>query len=248
MLTPADPAIRLSGRFRSSAATDPSSARKRNEDSHLNRPDLGLWVVADGAGGHHSGDVAAQLLTELLSEVSSGLGAADLLADVRRRVRQVHRMLRAEAARRGGKALLATTLVALLGHADRYACVWAGDSRAYLLRHQQLSLLTHDHSLVQELVDMGAISDAEAYRHPRSTVITRAVGAGDAEVQIDTVGGLLQAGDRFLMCSDGLSKHLPADEIRRLLAAPDLKAATLVDAALAAGANDNVTAVALEIL
>src|SRR5215472_18116768 len=91
--------IRSSGRFRSSAATDPSAARARNEDSYVNRPDLGIWVVADGAGGHQSGDVAARLVTDLIGAVPGRLGAAELIAEVRLRIAYAHESLRAEGAR-----------------------------------------------------------------------------------------------------------------------------------------------------
>jgi protein phosphatase/serine/threonine-protein phosphatase Stp1 len=108
--------------------------------------------------------------------------------------------------------------------------------------------LTRDHSLVQELVDQGVISDTEAYTHPRANVITRAVGAGDVAVRIDNVSGRLKAGDRFLLCSDGLSKSLKEDEIARLLSSAAPQAPSLVGAALKAGADDNVTAVAVEVV
>lgn len=246
--TPPDSTIRSAGRFRSSAASDPSAVRTRNEDSYVNRPDLGIWVVADGAGGHQAGDVASQLVTAALQTLPAGLGAAELLAEVRQKIAESHDSLRAEAARRGGNAILATTVVALLGHRQHYACLWVGDSRGYLLRGGRLSRLTHDHSLVQELVDMGMISDAEAYSHPRANVITRAVGAGNAPLQVDKVSGPLQPGDRFLLCSDGLSKSLQEDEIARLLGTGPVQAGTLVSAALNAGADDNVTAVTIEVI
>jgi len=243
-----DHSILSAGRFRSSAVTDPSTARAHNEDSYVNRPDLGIWVVADGAGGHQSGDVAARLVTDMIGAVPGGLSSADLIAEVRLRIEQAHDSLRAEAARQGGNAVLATTLVMLLGHRNHYTCFWIGDSRAYLLRDGRLSRLTRDHSLVQDMVDLGMISDADAYAHPRANVITRAVGVGNASAELDKVSGLLKVHDRFLLCSDGLSKSLPEDKIARILATASPPAASLVAAALKAGAHDNVTAVAVEVL
>jgi serine/threonine-protein phosphatase Stp1 len=244
---PLDCNILSAGRFRCSAATHTSAARTRNEDRFVNRPDLGIWAVADGAGGHQAGDVAAQLVTDVLDAVPSGLVATELLAEVRQRVAQAHESLRSEAARRGGETILATTIVALLVQDDHYACLWAGDSRAYLLRDGQLAQLSHDHSLVQELVDTGVITADEAYHHPRSNIITRAVGAAQGAVEIDKVSGPLQTGDRFLLCSDGLSKTLPRSDITRLLATEGSPAASLIGAALEAGADDNVTAVTIEV-
>jgi len=236
------------GHFRSCAATHVGLVRTRNEDNFVNRPDLGIWAVADGAGGHQAGDVAARLVTDALNEVPGGLGAAELLAEVRLRIGQAHDNIRAEAARRGAQAILATTVVALLAHRDHFACLWAGDSRAYLLRAGTLSLVSHDHSLVQELVDAGALSAEEARVHPRSNVITRAVGADVSSLQLDKKSDRLRFGDRFLLCSDGLSKTVPEGDITRLLAIDDGSPAEgLIAAALDRGADDNVTAVTVAI-
>jgi protein phosphatase/serine/threonine-protein phosphatase Stp1 len=238
------------GRFRSCAATHVGTVRTRNEDNFVNRPDLGIWAVTDGAGGHQAGDVAARVVAEALSEVPGGLGAAELLAEVRLRIIHAHNSIRAEAARRGGHAVLATTVVALLAHRTHYACLWAGDSRAYLLRGGRLSQVSHDHSLVQELVDAGAISPKDALTHPRANVITRAVGADFATLELDKITDRLRQGDRFLLCSDGVSKSVPESEIADLLGAADQAspAERLIAAALDRNADDNITAVTIEIL
>jgi serine/threonine protein phosphatase Stp1 len=237
------------GRFRSCAATHVGTVRTRNEDNFVNRPDLGIWAVTDGAGGHQAGDVAARVVAEALSEVPGGLGAAELLAEVRLRIIHAHDSIRAEAARRGGHAVLATTVVALLAHRTHYACLWAGDSRAYLLRGGRLSQVSHDHSLVQELVDAGAISPKEALTHPRANVITRAVGADFATLELDKITDRLRQGDRFLLCSDGVSKSVPESEIADLLGADQVSPAErLIAAALDRNADDNITAVTIEIL
>jgi serine/threonine protein phosphatase PrpC len=237
------------GQFRSCAATHAGTVRTRNEDNFVNRPDLGVWAVADGAGGHQAGDVAARMVTDALNEVPYALGAAELLAEVRLRISQAHDNIRAEAARRGAQAILATTIVALLAHRDHFACLWAGDSRGYLLRGGKLSLVTHDHSLVQELVDAGALSPEEARVHPRSNVITRAVGADFSTLELDKKSDRLRFGDRFLLCSDGLSKIVPDDDIARLLASDaDSPAEGLIAHALDRGADDNVTAVTIAIV
>jgi serine/threonine protein phosphatase Stp1 len=236
------------GHLRSCAATHVGTVRTRNEDNFVNRPDLGIWAVADGAGGHQAGDVASQMVTDALADVPPGLGAAELLAEVRLRIIQAHDAIRAEAARRGAGAILATTIVALLAHRDYFACLWAGDSRAYLLRGGQLTLISHDHSLVQELVDAGALTPEEALTHPRSNVITRAVGADFATLDLDKRVDRLRPGDRFLLCSDGVSKILPEGEIAGLLAIDDgSPAEALIAAALDRHADDNVTAVTVEV-
>ncbi len=237
------------GQFRSFAATHVGTVRSHNEDNFVNRPDLGIWAVADGAGGHQAGEVAARIVAEALGEVPSGLAAAELLAEVRLRILHAHDSIRAEAARRGGGTIIATTVVALLAHRNYYACLWAGDSRAYLLRGGHLSQVTHDHSLVQELVDAGAISPEEALSHPRANVITRAVGADFSTLELDKVTDRLRRGDRFLLCSDGVSKIVPEGEIARLLAADEASPAErLIAAALDRRCDDNVTAVIVEVL
>jgi serine/threonine-protein phosphatase Stp1 len=241
--------LACAGQFRSCAATHVGLVRTRNEDNFVNRPELGIWAVADGAGGHQAGDVAARMVTDALNEVPGGLGAAELLAEVRLRIGQAHDNIRAEAARRGAQAILATTIVALLAHREHFACLWAGDSRAYLLRAGKLNLVTHDHSLVQELVDAGALSPDEARGHPRSNVITRAVGADLSTLELDKKSDRLRFGDRFLLCSDGLSKIVPEGDITRLLAVDDgSPAECLIAAALDRGADDNVTAVTIAIV
>ena len=235
------------GRFRSSAATHAGTVRARNEDNYVNRPDLGLWAVADGAGGHQAGDVASRIVTDALRTVPPGLGAGELLAEIRQRISEAHDALCVEAARCGPNAICASTIVVLLARNDYYACLWAGDSRGYLLRGGRLRQLTRDHSLVQKLFDAGAISAAETLRHPSANIITRAVGAETLE--LDKVTDRLFPGDRFLLCSDGLFKTVPEASLAEGLAADeDNPAERLLAVALARRADDNVTAVTIEVL
>ncbi|MDA8050414.1 MAG: protein phosphatase 2C domain-containing protein [Rhodospirillales bacterium] len=237
-------------RFRSWAATHPGARRALNEDSFVDLPGLGLWAVADGAGGHEAGEVAAVMIAEALGAIPVDLPAAALLAEVRQRIAATHLALRAEAARRGPRAVIAATVVVLLARNEHFACLWAGDARAYLLRGGALSQITHDHSLVQELVDAGAISAAEAEGHPRANIVTRAVGADLDDFELDKTTGALVAGDRFLLCSDGVSKCLAEGELVALLGAPEGVPPTelLLAAALAREAADNITAVTVEVL
>lgn len=240
--------VNVIGRFGSSAITDQGAVRNHNEDSYISCPDIGLWAVADGVGGHQAGAVASRTATEALRDVPVGLNATQLLSEVRLRLGRVHQQLKAEAAQRGADAIMATTIVVLLARGQHFACLWAGDSRVYLLRDGQIMQLTRDHSLVQELVDAKAITRDEATSHPRSNVITRAVGAGDAELALDKYSARLRSGDRFLLCSDGLWKTLTEDELTRLLTADGRSPAErLLDAALEHRADDNVTVVTVEV-
>jgi protein phosphatase/serine/threonine-protein phosphatase Stp1 len=227
----------------SDAATHPGAVRKRNEDSLVHRPDLGLWAVADGAGGHGAGDVASQAVKAALEAMPPGLNAAEMLAQVRLRLATVHAELQDRAAAEGPDRIIATTVVVLLARHGHFACLWAGDSRAYLLRHGVLQRITRDHSLVQEMVDQGTLTEAEAEAHPQANVILRAIGAS-GELVLDKVSGRLAPGDGLLLCSDGLFKAIPEAEIGALLQAL-VPAEAVITAAVDRGARDNVTAVLL---
>lgn len=235
-------------RLSSWAMTHPGMKRKHNEDAYVDRPDLGIWAVADGAGGHHAGEVASGMLREALDAIPPGLSASELLAQVRMSVEATHAALRDMAMQRGANVTIASTIVVLMARGEFFACLWAGDSRAYLLRDGVMQQITRDHSLVQELVDAGAIRPEEAESHPRANVITRAVGADLDEFALDKVSGRMQSGDRFLLCSDGLSKTLADGEIAGLLSAQNgvPPPQSLIAAALAQNASDNVTAVMVE--
>lgn len=232
--------------WRSWAVTHAGAVRTNNEDALVARPEAGLWAVADGAGGHEHGEVASGMLAETLGSLPNDLDGADLMAKVRTSVLETHMTLRAradeEAAQTGGPVVIASTLVVLLASGQHFACLWAGDSRAYLLRAGALTRLTRDHSLVQALVDQGALTEEQAEHHPHANVITRAVGADGADPELDKVTGVAETGDRYLLCSDGLTKTLDEASIGRVLAG-DNPAERLVAAALDRRASDNVTAV-----
>ncbi|HET9148271.1 MAG TPA: protein phosphatase 2C domain-containing protein [Acetobacteraceae bacterium] len=238
--------------LRDGGETHAGPVRSRNEDSFICRRDLGLWAVADGAGGHQAGDFASATIVARLGQLPPGLPASRMLAETRRAVEDAHRMLRAEAASRGAGTMIVSTVVALILRNRHFACLWAGDSRAYLWREGRLARLTRDHSLVQDLVDEGEISKEEAERHPQSNIITRAVGAGSKPLRLDKIIGAIRPGDKFLLCSDGLSKALPDKEIAELLAASGNGDASLpeglVASALERAASDNVTALVVELL
>ncbi len=239
----------IADRIRSWHATHAGAKRKHNEDTWVDRPDLGIWAVADGAGGHQAGEYASGMIAEALDALPPELSASELLGAVRIRIAETHRALREEAARRGGNTMIASTLVAFLARGDYFACLWAGDSRAYLLRDGQMRQITKDHSLVQELVDNGSIAAEDAEHHPHANIITRAVGADVEDLVLDKVSGRLQVGDRFLLCSDGLCKTVPLPQLTDLMRSENGVPPTqsLIAAALALDVSDNVTAVAIEI-
>jgi serine/threonine-protein phosphatase Stp1 len=237
-------------RFRSWAITHTGAKRAHNEDAIVDRPDLGLWAVADGAGGHQAGEVASGMICEALEAIPTALSAAELLAQVRLSVGNMHVALQDLAHERGPGVQMASTVVVLMARGEHFACLWAGDSRAYLLRDGVMLQLTRDHSLVQEMLDAGMIGPQEAASHPRRNVITRAVGVDLEQFELDKVSGRLESGDRFLLCSDGLCNTLPEELMIELLAggveAPPAQA--MIAQALALNATDNISAVVVEVV
>jgi serine/threonine protein phosphatase PrpC len=228
-------------KFLSVGRTHAGCVRSLNEDALLNRADIGLWAVADGMGGHEGGEVASAAVVEALGGISNFSSAYAFRDAVAEALNATNAQLLALAAERG---TMGATVVTLLAHENHYACLWAGDSRAYFYRNGALKRLTRDHSLVQEMVDAGALSEERARAHPRANVITRAVGARE-NLDLESAFGNLQGGDRFLLCSDGLTGVVTDREIAEAMIRAPLEAAAerLLETALARGAPDNVTLV-----
>jgi serine/threonine protein phosphatase PrpC len=231
-------------KFLSVCRTHAGQVRTLNEDALLNRPDIGLWAVADGMGGHASGDYASQQIAHRLDRVDDFASAYQFRDAVERALQQANLSLRDHAKRVGG--IVGSTVVALLAHQGHYACLWAGDSRAFLYRQGVLRRLTKDHSFVQEMVDAGVLTPAQARNHPKANIITRAVGADD-ELALESVSGLIHAGDRFLLCSDGLSNLVSEREMAESLRRTPLERGMdrMMEIALSRGAPDNVTGVVI---
>jgi PPM family protein phosphatase len=253
--------VRLSWAIR----TDPGLRRGSNEDSYCTRGDLGLFIVADGMGGHAAGEVASHLAVETIQTFIAETAGADknrtwpfpfepsislegnrLKAAFRLANRQIAKATADSADLRG----MATTASALLA-GTRTACVGhIGDSRIYVLRNGTLAQVTDDHSWVEEQVRAGTMTETAARQHPWRNVVTRALsGGGDPE--IDTVELAPKPGERFLLCSDGLSGVVPHDAIARILgdagASLDDICAHLIAAANEGGGPDNITALVLEV-
>ncbi|WP_299193281.1 protein phosphatase 2C domain-containing protein [uncultured Litoreibacter sp.] len=235
-------------KFQTGQATDTGKVRDHNEDSHLARPDFGLWLVADGMGGHDAGDFASQTIAAEAASVGMSSSLQDLQARFMERLGRAHSLIQTHAAELGG-GTVGATLVTLLIHEDEYACIWSGDSRIYLLRNGQLVQQTRDHTEVQQLLDTGAISATEAETWPRKNVITRAIGVSDAP-QCDVVTGTLEAGDTFVLCSDGLTEHLSDGDIAQFTgngseAGAQMICNEMIRETLSRGAKDNVTTVVI---
>jgi serine/threonine protein phosphatase PrpC len=172
------------------------------------------------------------------------LDPAGFLRDVQWRIRVAHQALRREAARRETQSTIGSTVVALLISGQEYTCVWAGDSRAYLLRDGKMSQITRDHSLVQEMVEAGQLEPEQAESHPRANVITRAVGAAE-DLELERRTDRFRPGDRIMLCSDGLTRQVPEAEIAEILRNSKIAEAApaLVQVALEHKTRDNVSVI-----
>lgn len=231
---------------RHSARTHVGFIRKVNEDAILVRPDIGLWAVSDGMGGHAAGDFASQAITELLDRLPVDLDPSETMLQAREALHDAHRLIGIEARRRGSGSIGATVVVLLLSE-EHFMCFWVGDSRLYRLRGGDLEMISTDHSFVGELVEQGFITWAEAEKHPQANQITRAVGVGET-LEIDKRRGDIRPGDRFLLCSDGLTKYAGFDMLRRYLTDRPIEvlADELISVALEGGAIDNTSVIVVE--
>ena len=231
----------------STSRTDVGMVRQVNEDSCLDRPEFGLWVVADGMGGHSAGDVASTMIVETLGELGQPTPLSEYVTRAEATLLEVNTRLR-EIAARQETSTVGSTVAALITHGAYGVCLWAGDSRVYRLRDQKLERLSQDHALVEELVEKGVLTREQASTHPQGNLVTRAVGATD-ELHIDMEIVELQHGDLFMLCSDGLDKEVEEDEIAEVLTREndDTLSSTLVDLTLSRGSRDNVTVISVEI-
>ncbi len=232
----------MSYRWWSCCRTTTGRQRSVNEDAFLSLDELGLWLVADGMGGHARGDVASRLVVEAFDGLPPAQSLDDFADSVKARLALANQRVREEARQAGSDSVMGSTVVALLAHRREWICLWAGDSRAYLLRDGQLRRITRDHSVAEELVQIGALRPEEADIHPSANRITRAVGAQD-QLLLDQCRSHLRDGDAFLLCSDGLNKEVGDDEVATILDDYDCDQASeeLVELTMERGARDNVT-------
>ncbi|MGE5624019.1 MAG: PP2C family protein-serine/threonine phosphatase [Bacillota bacterium] len=230
-------------RWNSRAISHVGAVRKNNEDAYLHRPDLGLWVVADGMGGHAAGDVASQTVIECLSQVPTNGSLSGMVDAVEDRLLEANRRLLALAVNQHQRTI-GSTAVALLARGNHVACLWAGDSRAYRLRGRRVERMTQDHAMVEDLVSSGLMSRDEAVSHPQANRITRAIGAMPG-LFVDVEIFALESDDIYVLCSDGLYKELTDAEIGKTLNGNEQAVDALINLALERRARDNVTVIAV---
>lgn len=233
--------------FRSSAATHVGMVRKVNQDAFAERSDIGVWVVADGMGGHEAGELASQTVTEHIKNLAPCEDLAGMIAVVEDSIRAANRELLDQAASYDSQRQPGSTVVVLVINDNQGALIWAGDSRIYRRRDETVELITRDHSHVQDLVEQGVILESEAESHPMANVITRAIGINEP-LELETKLIEVRSDDQFLLCSDGLSRLVTNEEIQSMMSNKDSEEVTqsLLHTALVRGARDNVTLICVK--
>lgn len=242
-----DSTIRRKIKWESAADTNVGMVRSVNEDAILSRPEVKLWAVADGMGGHEVGDVASRMIQIALERVYCH-GSLDQIVDsIEDTLIAVNRAILDYSEFKLDNKTIGSTVVVLLIVGKVGVCFWVGDSRLYLYRKGVLHQLTRDHSRVEELVQQGALTPEEAKNHAESNVITRAVGV-DRDFCVDVQVFDVQVKDTFLLCSDGLYNMLSEEDITLHLTegSLDMQVEQLIDNALANGAPDNVSAIVVK--
>lgn len=230
------------------SASHKGTVRALNEDATKCWPERGLALLADGMGGHESGDVASGILCESLNQAPVFSNLSERLNWIEDQINIAHKKIRAYAKQHHGAKTVGSTLVIWVDASPLGSALWAGDSRLYRLRDAEFELLTRDHSQVNEMLDRGLISEDEADKKKGGNVITRAVGARE-HLHMDTKLFEIRSTDRYLLCSDGLynalSESAIAETISTNLAVRD-RSVHLMNQALAAGARDNVSFTLIE--
>lgn len=215
--------------------------RGHNEDAVLCLPHLGLWVVADGMGGHQCGEVASALVLETLErELGAGMALDQAIVCA-------HHGILAASAQAGGQAM-GSTVVAVHFQGGEFEVAWVGDSRAYRVSLTGIVRLTRDHSWVQAMIDAGEMSPEQARSHPRRNIVTQCLGLAGQELEVGRVRGRLQPGELLLLCSDGLTGELGDEQIREVCASAgtlDELVEQLVGLANQLGGRDNISCIAL---
>ena len=230
----------LTVRFVSSGRTDVGRLRPSNQDAFARMDEVGAWVVADGMGGYRDGDVASRMVCEAFEGLVASPTIDDMIQSVRDRLSHVNRQLFKAATRLVNPIVSGSTVAVLLAHGTTCAVVWAGDSRVYRLRDGEMTQLTTDHTWAAEL-------NLQTPNEEADHAITRAVG-GESTLSLDVRCDQVQARDRYLLCSDGLTHELGDALIAELLARGDAgdSANALIEATLRTGARDNVTVLVVD--
>lgn len=233
--------------YHSYGLTNQGCVRDHNEDAFLDACDKGFWVVADGAGGHESGEVASNLIVNTLAKIKRSRFFGSFVQKLGESLEQVNSELIERSGGEKTRTLIASTVSVLIAQRAGVVCLWSGDSRIYRLRDNRLIQLTRDHNRVEEFIEAGFTPEA-AEKYPMAQHLTAAVGV-TSPLYTETQSHEVKENDVFLLCSDGLFKELSDDDIEEIMKQDSIKygASDLMDLALARGATDNVTVLLVKV-
>ncbi|MFK8013437.1 MAG: PP2C family serine/threonine-protein phosphatase [Marinicellaceae bacterium] len=232
--------------FRIGHVTHTGIKRDHNEDTYgINHKDQ-IWLVADGMGGHDHGELASAMARDsILFHYSSG-------ETVKNSILKSNQSIIDSSYERGGDLPMGTTIVVLTIKGNKFYATWVGDSRIYRFHDNKLIPITTDHSYVQELVDQKLITEEQARTHPHRNVVTQALGVTDnSEIHISIADGNLKVGDKFLLCSDGLTEEVDDSKLEEIISNefnPQEISDQMTIQALKSGGSDNITVIILEVV
>lgn len=233
----------------SHSLTDKGRKRLHNEDSFYASDEKSIWVVSDGMGGHNAGDFASQSLMQAIHSFAPSNSIEVTAKNLEKIIQDINLDLIEKAADIANDTVIGATLAMLIANNNNGILLWAGDSRIYRIRSGEMEQLTHDHSLVNDLIKQGTVKQEDAHKHPESNKITRAVGY-KKDLELDYRKISIRANDRYIICSDGLTKELADDVILSLADHGSTNAANteLMQQALDAGGHDNVTTITIDFM
>ncbi len=233
--------------WNSSDYSHPGHSRKINEDAVFSDPRSGTWCVADGMGGHEQGGLASLLLVETIADAPIYGSLEQRVKEIQQRILRLNQALYAKGRdvisdHNGKRQIIGCTFVILISDGLYSTCLWAGDSRLYLLREDNLYQITDDHTVVNDLLARGVISKSDSENHPQSHIVTRALGAAE-HVEFEKKTFAAREGDRYLLCSDGLYNELDSNDISEALSieGSSNSCRVLIEKVLQTDATDNLT-------
>ncbi len=240
--------LRKKYQYTSLGISDKGQVRDHNEDAFLDKNEQAIWVVADGAGGHESGEVASHMIVESLSKIEKKLILNQAAKDIKQRLSYVNSQLIRLSGGESSNQLIASTVCILVIRKNKCVCLWSGDSRIYLYRNKKLTLLTPDHNRADEFIAAG-FTPEEVEKHPIAQQLTHAVGV-EEPLFLDQQFCEVQENDLFLLCSDGIYKELTEREIEEYLQEEkevNASVRDLTNIAMKRGARDNITALLVNV-
>jgi serine/threonine protein phosphatase PrpC len=227
--------------------THQGRVRPINEDRFLSRGDAGVFVVADGMGGHSHGDIASSAIVQSVNDHIASVSHSEQITRFAQSIIHANDAIR-DISQTNGNIMIGSTMAGLVVSEDRFSVLWTGDSRVYLLRDYKIRQLTTDHTEAELFLRKGTISAEQAENWPRKNIIVHAIGVDD-QPHIETTNGATRPGDVFVLCSDGLTKHLIDEEIRVVALSNSAKAACveMIRLTLERGGTDNVSIIVVKL-